>query len=243
MTRVNLTEYESDLRDAEAFYHWESKEFCEDDFGPPFMRFKLIYEGPLRATTRNDSRVAHKHRIRKAIHKQLSELWKVQFPLPMLSNTWTWIDDSSTGEKKKFSHVDAICDRHNKFGFRFLPLVEKYNGLVCKLSVMFLRRAGPGEILEHGGDLDNRIKTLFDALQIPTAVDDEKPDSDEDPFYCLLENDALITEVSVTADRLLLPEKPENVTAHSQDDVLLIISVETQIADPSRAHDAYFIYS
>jgi len=31
-------------------------------------------------------------------------------------------------------------------------------------------------------------------------------DSDEDPFYCLLEDDKLITKISVTTDRILLPE-------------------------------------
>jgi len=38
---------------------------------------------------------------------------------------------------------------------------------------------------------------------------------DEDPFFCLLEDDNLITSVSVTTDRLLIPqdsdEKPHDV--------------------------------
>ena len=52
----------------------------------------------------------------------------------------------------------------------------------------------------------------------------EKPASGEDPFFCLLEDDRLITDFKVTTDRLLTPpgETREN-------DVKLIIHVKTQI--------------
>ena len=57
------------------------------------------------------------------------------------------------------------------------------------------------------GDIDNRLKTLFDALRAPkNATEIPKgavPGPDEDPFFCLLEDDALITAVSVETERLL----------------------------------------
>ena len=34
--------------------------------------------------------------------------------------------------------------------------------------------------------------------------------SDEEPFFCLLEDDSLITKLSVTADRLLEPDIDQN---------------------------------
>jgi hypothetical protein len=40
---------------------------------------------------------------------------------------------------------------------------------------------------------------------------------DEDPFFCLLEDDSLITEVNITTDRLLT-----SATSHIHD-VLLVI--------------------
>jgi hypothetical protein len=54
--------------------------------------------------------------------------------------------------------------------------------------------------------LDNRLKTLFDALQMPaqrSELGSASPAADEDPFYCLLENDKLITKVGTTTAPLL----------------------------------------
>ena len=46
-------------------------------------------------------------------------------------------------------------------------------------------------------------------------------ETDENPFYCLLDDDCLITNVSVTTDRLLTPkEGTEKIN-----DVMLIIHV------------------
>jgi len=57
------------------------------------------------------------------------------------------------------------------------------------------------------GDLDNRLKTLFDALRRPTNTKEfggyDRPDESENPFFCLLEDDALVTKVSVESDVLL----------------------------------------
>ena len=75
------------------------------------------------------------------------------------------------------------------------------------------------------GDLDNRLKTLFDALRIPVpnerysernVADDEKP-----YFFCLLEDDRLITKVSVETDQLLELVRPDA----NAEDVLLVITV------------------
>ncbi len=62
-------------------------------------------------------------------------------------------------------------------------------------------------MIVKGGDLDNRIKTLLDALKVPKEANelplDDEPKEDEVPFFCLLEDDALVTGVSVDTDRLL----------------------------------------
>ena len=61
-------------------------------------------------------------------------------------------------------------------------------------------------MITQGGDIDNRIKTLLDALSIPQAnqiPNRDVPREDEDPFHCLLEDDNLITGIRITTDRLL----------------------------------------
>jgi len=56
---------------------------------------------------------------------------------------------------------------------------------------------------------------------------DGPPQDDEDPFFCLLEDDSLVTSIAVTTDRLLTPmEASEKIH-----DVHLIIHV--QVVDPS----------
>lgn len=78
----------------------------------------------------------------------------------------------------------------------------------------------------QGGDIDNRIKTLFDALQIPDDCNevDGAPEEGEDPFFCLLQNDSLVTELSVVTDRLLTPLKD----GQHPNEVVLIIKVKVK---------------
>jgi hypothetical protein len=57
-------------------------------------------------------------------------------------------------------------------------------------------------------NIDNRLKVLFDALRMPENTGElphTPPQSGEDPFFCLLQDDKYINEVTVTTDRLLLP--------------------------------------
>jgi hypothetical protein len=59
--------------------------------------------------------------------------------------------------------------------------------------------------------------------QVCQEVGGHTPSSDEDPFYCLLKDDSLITELTIVTDHLLTPVK----THENIHDVHLIISVRT----------------
>jgi hypothetical protein len=50
-------------------------------------------------------------------------------------------------------------------GYRTLALANTFNGLICRLAITFLRREDPGAVV-HGGDIDNRLNTLLDALRM-----------------------------------------------------------------------------
>ena len=94
-------------------------------------------------------------------------------------------------------------------GFNFAPLVAENLQLVAEIEISLLRPEPPGQIVNQGGDIDNRLKTLLDSLTVPCASNaipsNEHPQPGEDPFFCLLEDDNLITRVSVASDRLLEP--------------------------------------
>ena len=70
------------------------------------------------------------------------------------------------------------------------------------------------------GDIDNRLKTLFDALRMPQIGEKlGDPQEGEDPFFCLLENDSLITKLTLATDLLLEPDRNVN-------DVRLVLTVK-----------------
>ncbi len=186
------------------------------------MQFRLIYRGELHSASKSNTRNKEKHTIRKVLHKQLAQLWQYE---PILSRYL--IGDPTTNR----SAVDKMADKFKRCGFKFLPLIGDYFGrLACGLDILFLNPDQPGNLIKHGGDIDNRIKVLFDALRMPrddTELRGQEPGEDENPFFCLLQDDKQITEVKITTDRLLMPK----ISVENKDDVLLIIHVKTLSLD------------
>jgi hypothetical protein len=85
--------------------------------------------------------------------------------------------------------------------FSFVPLITETLQHVAVLNITLLGPSEPGAVITLGGGLDNRLKTLFDALPAPSNQQ-ELPrggsrEADENPFYCLLEDDKLITGLSI----------------------------------------------
>ena len=176
------------------------------------MEFRLTYEGVLKASGNNQGgRGTHKHAIRKIFHKQLKRLWGIH---PYLSQGYPIefrYDPNVAPYLADVHHTpiaDWLADQYNINGYRFVPLVREKLSLICSLNVLFLRPDRPGAMLKSG-DIDGRLKTLLDALQMPVKKENLggylAPDEDENPFYCLLENDGLITHLSVETDVLLQP--------------------------------------
>jgi hypothetical protein len=155
------------------------------------MQFTLIYRGSLKS----NARPSEKHELRRHFHAQLARLWKV-FPL---SAYGSWL--------QPLSPVNQTSLLRENNGFTFAPLVCATMHAVAELDIRILWPQAPGSIISSGGDIDNRLKTLFDALKMPfepTALPPGTvPAPDETPFFCLLEDDSLIVRVSVETDRLL----------------------------------------
>lgn len=180
----------------------------EDPYNQPdkeaAMEFHLTYRGPLFSAQGGNTRAQHKHDIRRDFHSQLKRLWEIT---PFLDTG----ERSGPGalllegrEDMPAYDRDSLAAKHAQFGFNFVPLVTRELNLLCGLEILFLRPDRPGNLWR--GDIDNRIKTLFDALRIPEAGENyaqREPASDEKPFYCLLEDDSLITKISVETDQLL----------------------------------------
>jgi len=108
----------------------------------------------------------------------------------------------------------------------FAPLISKRIDIVGELDIIFLRQQAPGQLISEGGDIDNRVKTLLDALRMPSKAEVQSlgaaTDQDPNPMHCLLQDDALITKVSIETDRLL-----KSATQH---EMVAIVQVKTRLS-------------
>jgi hypothetical protein len=205
------------------------------------MEFRLVYEGSLKSGA-GSGVVAEKHAIRKAIHKQLAQLWQVIPDLKMRSDEHSILTVTPATSNPKIITVAAATLREslwktlgNKFdrcGYKFVPLVSNHLGLTCGLDILLLQKNKAAPIGQTG-DIDNRLKTLFDALQVPQNCSEIEGDkeADEDPyFFCLTENDSLITDVRVTVDKWLAPYTPPAGpgASHPENFVHLVITVKVK---------------
>jgi hypothetical protein len=184
------------------------------------MEFRLLYDGLLLAGGRGDTRASHKQDIRRIFHKQLKRLWHTN---PHLSQRARRRETVKIGDADPVTtyDLDKIADNYRVGGYRCVPLVTTQFELACGLDVLFLRYDQPGKTLIQSGDIDNRIKSLLDALRRPQTVDEAcgSPTAEENPFFCLLEDDSLITDLAIRTDLLLDPERDVN-------DVRLIVTVK-----------------
>jgi len=217
------------------------------------VEFRLLYEGPLVAANKGKTRAVEKQALRRHFHKQLSRLWRTNpnllrmaqqqgmivrhavsdapetlISLAQQPGMYVGALDHPRSDEEEFDYAQAgfdhLGDKWNRLGFRFVPLVTEDLCLQCSLEILFLRPSDSGTLIQ-GGDLDNRLKTLFDGLRLPENMDElagAVPEADETPFFCLLQDDKLISEVKVTTDNLLLLPNERELKPN---DVFLAITV------------------
>lgn len=171
------------------------------------FEFRLVYQGLLKG---NEATSAEKQYIRSYFHKQLVNLWRTKHPLRQRVDQafiYGTTVENSPARVDILKSADANSSRigmerlatNFKIGEqRFLPIVTQEDFLVCGLDILLLRRDFR-EIIDSG-DLDNRIKTLIDALRIPKP--NENYEGPENPLCCVMEDDRLVSEIRVVGDYL-----------------------------------------
>jgi hypothetical protein len=169
------------------------------------MKFRLTYEGEIRP--RAAASLPDIHMIRQRLHPQLKRVW----------------DHPPFAELKEHWLRDFDVAKPDGFYWRIKPVgAKKYAALVAKhlgaeLDIIFLRQQARGQLIGEGGGIDNRLKTLFDALRTPSKGEVQQLGAavahDEEPLHCLLEDDALIHRVNVETDRLLKDADPHSLIA------------------------------
>jgi hypothetical protein len=205
------------------------------------MRFHLVYSGPLSASG-NKSKPDEARNIRDQFSPQLKYLWESHHALKVLENS-AWVprpgnrapaisgnatpfDDGSQIHQARMIMPDMfvnLCEPISHGPKSYVPLVRKSLDLNCGIDILFLRQGDPGALVNQGGDIDNRIKTLLDALKMPDSDASSKWPQRADVTHCLMESDTLVSDLNVSTDRLLFSqtEKPNEVH--------LVIEVEIKI--------------
>jgi hypothetical protein len=212
------------------------------------MKFVLTYDGPL-PSGNSGGIFLKKWEIRKQVHPQLKELWQTHRCLKHLVR---YIPETSYGWlEKHHSAVEGFKEKpHEDQGIKyidlrppllvgdvaFVPLVRNSYALLCGLKITFMRMEPVGAVYQ-GGDLDNRVKTFIDALKVPQTDGEQVAKMTSDvalltggdasgPMYCLLEDDSLVTGISIETARLLgAPTLPPNF-------VRLVAEVDVRVSEP-----------
>ncbi|MEU2610628.1 hypothetical protein ABZ570_03440 [Micromonospora sp. NPDC007271] len=157
------------------------------------MRFTLTYDGLLTP----DGTAKHKMEIRRHFHRQLAELWTHE-PLTNIANA---------------AEPDGV-HYENIAGHGFTAVVHDAFKLRADLDVLLLREAAPGSVLSKA-DIDNQLKTLFDALTWPQQTQQVPegwaPKDNEKPLHCLLQDDRHITRLRLETERWLAANGPQHV--------------------------------
>jgi hypothetical protein len=136
--------------------------------------------------------------MRCIFHRQLRDQWRTE---PILNE-----NQSSSGTPKPY-HINTLAQANKIGAWRFVPLVTEELELICEIDLLILRTDHrKGKLFGRSGDIDNRVKTIIDALRMPNDHDTYHlltPQDEENPFFCLLKDDKLITNLSVRSGDLL----------------------------------------
>lgn len=211
------------------------------------VEFRLLFEGELLPSAGSKKRASEKHVIRQSFHPQLRRLWTINSNLRQLAGQYYKApfpgpnggNPPIPSDQERFDGgIAKIGENWSRAGFQFVPLVTSDMALRCSIDITILRPEDDRFIFE-AGDIDGQLKTLFDALRIPKDAGEcggAIPQADETPFFCLLEDDRLVSEVRVSTDQMLLLPNRREVKAN---DAHAVIHVKLNHKN-ARTFDNYF---
>ena len=180
------------------------------------MKFKLLYFGEILINPKK--RAQHVSDIRMQFHPQLKKLLEHE--------PWTNLTQYMGPNAQK----SPIITRHVG-GIDWNPIITPKLKLIAELDIQMLH---PEIIGVPRSDIDNRIKTLFDGLRCPQNEHEigQNVPRDAGPIYTLLDDDHLITKISVNTSHLLSTHMfdPELVKT-SPDCVFMMIDVNLRVAE------------
>ncbi|MDR1691560.1 MAG: hypothetical protein LBR35_01850 [Rickettsiales bacterium] len=164
------------------------------------MRFKLIYKGQVKINPKK--RTQHINKIRMVISEQLKNLYEID-PYSDLKKLMT----KTPGKPSIIRTVGGVD---------FISLISPEMNFLAEINMQLLV---PELTTTPRADIDNRMKTLLDALRRPQDSHEVAQGVDKtQPVYTLLDDDKYVSELTINTSHLLDQSGDE-------DEVLVIISV------------------
>ena len=177
------------------------------------MKFKLLYFGDLMSNPKKRSQ--HIADIRMQFHPQLKNL--------VTHSPWTHLRKYMMPSPTK----SPVSTRHIG-GLDWNPIITSDLKLLAELDIQMLH---PEVVGLARTDIDNRIKTLLDGLRCPQNDHEagENTPRDVGPIYTLLDDDHLVTKISVNTSHLLDANMLCKPT--SPDSVFMLIDVNVRVSE------------
>jgi hypothetical protein len=179
------------------------------------MKFKLLYFGEILVNPKK--RAQHISDIRMQFHPQLKKLLEHS----PWNNMTRYMMPGATKSPITTKHVGGID---------FNPIITPNLKLIAELDIQMLH---PEIVGVARTDIDNRIKTLLDGLRCPQNEHEigENTPRNIGPIYTLLDDDHLVTKMSINTSHLLsqhiFPRDPNRIN----EPVFMMIDVNVRVAE------------
>ena len=166
------------------------------------MKFKLLYVGDI--LTNPKKRAQHITDIRMQFHPQLKKL--VNF------NPWDNLTKYMVPEPTKS------------------PIITPNLKMIAELEILLMHPEIVG--MPHS-DIDNRVKTILDGLRCPQNEHEIGQNTPRDigPIYTLLDDDHLVTKLTVNTSHLLAEDFIKHCHVGSSDSVVMLIDVIVRVTE------------
>lgn len=179
------------------------------------MKFKLLYFGDILINPKK--RAQHICDIRMQFHPQLKKLVE--------HSPWTNLTKYMLPNATK----SPVVTRHMG-GIDWNPIITPNLKLIAELDIQMLH---PEIVGVPHSDIDNRVKTLLDGLRCPQNEHEisEQTPRNIGPIYTLLDDDHLVTKLSINTSHLLSPHMFNPELLRSPDTVFMMIDVNVRVAE------------
>ena len=179
------------------------------------MKFKLLYYGDI--LTNPKKRAQHIADIRMQFHPQLKRL--------MDFKPWSNLSKYMIPEAKK----NPIITRHIG-GIDWNPVITPSLKMIAELDILLMH---PEIVGVPHSDIDNRVKTILDGLRCPQNEHEIGQNTPRDigPIYTLLDDDHLVTKLTVNTSHLLATNIMPKDVQYTKDSIFMLIDVNVRVTE------------